>query len=69
LTDDEALIRGKYYWRVKAMDGAGNDSGWTQSIQFKAGLMPLWAFILIAIVAVAFLVRLFFFVRNMRKSH
>jgi hypothetical protein len=69
LTDDEALSRGKYYWRVKAIDGASNDSGWTQSIEFKAGLMPLWAFILIVIVAVLFLTRLFFFVRNMRKEH
>jgi hypothetical protein len=69
LTDDEALLRGKYYWRVKAIDGASNDSGWTQSIEFKAGLMPLWAFILITVVAIAFLTRLFFFVRNMRKEH
>jgi hypothetical protein len=64
LTDDEALPRAKYYWRVKAIDGASNDSGWTQSIEFKAGLMPLWAFILIVIVAVLFLTRLVFFLRK-----
>lgn len=64
LTDDEALPRAKYYWRVKAIDGASNDSGWTQSIEFKAGLMPLWAFILIVVVAVLFLTRLFFFIRK-----
>jgi hypothetical protein len=69
LTDEEALSRGKYYWRVKAIDGASNDSGWTQSIEFNAGLMPLWAFILIVIVGIAFLTRLFFFVRNMGKGH
>jgi len=69
LTDEEALSRGKYYWRVKAVDGASNDSGWTQSTEFKAGLMPLWAFIIIVIVGVAFIVRLFFFVRNMGKEH
>jgi hypothetical protein len=69
LTDEEALSRGKYYWRVKAIDGASNDSGWTQSTEFKAGLMPLWAFIIIVIVGVAFIVRLFFFVRNMGKGH
>ncbi|MGB8707488.1 MAG: IPT/TIG domain-containing protein [Dehalococcoidia bacterium] len=68
LTDDEALLRGKYYWRVKAIDGAGNDSGWTQSIQFKAGLMPLWVFILIAVVAVVFLTRLVFFLRNIKRG-
>jgi hypothetical protein len=68
LADDEALSRGTYYWRVKAIDNASNDSGWTQSIEFKAGLMPLWAFIIIVIIGVAFLVRLFFFVRKMRKE-
>jgi len=68
LTDDEALDRGKYYWRVKAIDGAGNDSGWTQSIQFKAGLMPLWAFIIIVVVAVLFLTRLVFFLRNIKRG-
>lgn len=68
LTDEEALARGTYYWRVKAIDGASNDSGWTQSTEFKAGLMPLWLFILIVIVAAVILVRLFFMVRNMRKE-
>jgi hypothetical protein len=68
LTDDEALDRGKYYWRVKAIDGAGNDSGWAQSIQFKAGLMPLWAFIIIVVVAVLFLTRLVFFLRNIKRG-
>jgi hypothetical protein len=68
LAEDEALSRGTYYWRVKAIDGASNDSGWTQSIEFKAGLMPLWAFIIIIIIGVAFLVRLFFFVRKMVKE-
>ncbi|MCJ7515687.1 MAG: IPT/TIG domain-containing protein [Dehalococcoidia bacterium] len=69
LTDQEALSRGQYYWRVKAIDGASNDSGWTQSIAFKAGLMPLWAFILVVIVGIAFLTRLYFFTRKMGKGH
>jgi len=29
LTKVEALDYGKYYWRVKAVDGAGNESDWT----------------------------------------
>jgi hypothetical protein len=69
LTDDEALLRGKYYWRIKAIDGAGNDSGWTTSISFNVGLMPLWAFILIAVVAIAFIIRLVFFLRNVKRGH
>jgi hypothetical protein len=51
LTDMEALPYGTYYWRVKAIDGAMNDSGWTAPYSFKAGYLPLWAFI--AIVAAA----------------
>jgi len=51
LTDMEALPYGTYYWRVKTVDGAMNDSGWTAPYSFKAGYLPLWAFI--AIVAAA----------------
>jgi hypothetical protein len=69
LTEDEALVRGKYYWRIKAIDGAGNDSGWTESILVKIGLMPLWAFILIVVVAIAFIIRLVFFVRGAKRGH
>jgi len=69
LTDDEALVRGKYYWRIKAVDGAGNDSGWTTPILVKIGLMPVWAFILIAVVAIAFIIRLVFFVRSAKRGH
>ena len=68
LTEDEALLRGKYYWRVKAIDGAGNDSGWTAPILVKIGLMPLWAFILIVVVAAAFVTRLFFFLRSYKRE-
>jgi len=34
LTKDEALSKGTYYWRVKAVDGAGNASGWTAPFSF-----------------------------------
>lgn len=68
VTDEEALSRGEYYWRVKAIDGASNDSGWTQSIKFKAGLMPLWLFIVVVVIAVVIVARLFFFVRKKTKE-
>ena len=68
LTDDEALLRGKYYWRIKAVDGAGNDSGWTTPILVKIGIMPLWAFILIVVVAIAFITRLYFFMKNAKRG-
>jgi hypothetical protein len=69
LTDAEALPRGKYYWRIKAVDGAGNDSGWTTSILVNVGLMPLWAFILIIVVVVALIIRLVFFLKNVKRGH
>ena len=68
LTEDEALSRGKYYWRVKVVDGAGNDSGWTAPILVKIGLMPLWAFILIVVIAVAVIARLFFVFRSIKRG-
>jgi len=52
LTDSEALPFGTYYWRVKAVDGAMNDSGWSGSSTFKAGLLPTWALIVIIVLAV-----------------
>jgi len=48
LAEAEALGYGSYYWRVKAVDGAKNDSGWTTPYSFKSGLLPLWALIAIA---------------------
>ena len=53
LTATEALPRGQYYWRVKAIDGASNESPWSQVRLLKAGLMPLWALVLIIVVGIA----------------
>jgi len=52
LEKTEALPYGTYYWIVQAVDGAENESGWTAAYSFRAGLLPLWAFIVI-IVAIA----------------
>jgi hypothetical protein len=53
LTATEALPRGQYYWRVKAVDGASNESSWSQVRLFKAGLMPLWGLVLIILAVIA----------------
>jgi len=37
--DSEALPQGKYYWRVRAIDGAGNASDWSAPVLFTAGYM------------------------------
>lgn len=42
LTKREALPRGKYYWRVKAVDGAGNESGWATAQMLEIAAMQWW---------------------------
>ena len=48
----DALPYGTYYWIVQAVDRAENHGGWTAARSFRAGLLPLWAFI-VAVVAIA----------------
>ena len=52
LNATQALPYGTYYWRVRAVDGAENEGGWTTARSFRAGVLPLWAFI-VAVVAIA----------------
>jgi hypothetical protein len=47
LAETEALPHATYYWIVRAIDGAENESGWTAACSFRAGLLPLWGFIAI----------------------
>lgn len=55
LTDREGLTKGSYYWRVKAVDGAENQSEWTNGQLFKvAGLN--WWLIAIGIAAAAIII-------------
>ncbi|MBN1152017.1 MAG: IPT/TIG domain-containing protein [Dehalococcoidia bacterium] len=60
LTEVEALPYGTYYWRVKAIDGAMNDSGWSASSTFKAGLLPSWALIVIIVLAAVLIAALIY---------
>ncbi len=52
LARDEALPHGTYYWIVQAVDGAENKSEWSDPESFRAGRLPLWAFIVIIVFAV-----------------
>jgi len=44
------LAMGTYYWRVKAVDGAYNESAWSATSVVKVGLIPLGVFIIIIVV-------------------
>lgn len=55
-TDDEALAHGEYYWRVRAVDGAGNASEWTAPSQMKAGFMAVSTFIIVVVVGLLVIV-------------
>jgi hypothetical protein len=43
-----------YYWRVKAIDSAQNESSWSETRSFYVRYLPQWAiYVIIAAVAVA----------------
>jgi hypothetical protein len=67
LNATQALPYGTYNWIVQAVDRAGNAGNWTPAYSFRAGILPLWAFIVI-IVALAVLIGtlVYFFVRRKR---
>jgi len=60
LPQGQALSYGTYYWRVKAIDGAQNDSGWTTAYSFQSGFLPLWAFIVIVVIIVMLIAALLY---------
>jgi hypothetical protein len=61
LNATQALPYGTYYWIVQAVDRAGNAGNWTMPMSFRAGRLPLWAFILIIVAAVAVIGTLVYF--------
>jgi len=65
---EQALAYGTYYWRVKAVDGAQNDSGWTAAYSFHSGLLPLWGFIAIIALLVVLAGILIYFVVVRRRE-
>jgi hypothetical protein len=66
LEKEDALSYGTHYWIVQAVDGADNESEWTEPDSFRAGALPLWAFIVIIVAAVAGIGALVYFriIRN-----
>ena len=53
LNEEEALGRGKYFWRVKAVDGAGNESNWTSGQFLEVGMLNIWMLVVAAVAIIA----------------
>ena len=48
-SEAEALTNGEYYWHVRAIDGAGNESDWSPTLTVKTGVITLSTIIWIVI--------------------
>jgi len=69
MEETEALPYGTYYWIVQAVDGVENKSGWTAARSFRAGLLPIWGFIVIIVAIVVLLGALVYFFIIRRRIH
>jgi hypothetical protein len=69
LPKEYALSSGTYYWKLRAIDGAGNEGGWTAVQAFYTGHLPSWAFIvIIGLVVVGIGALVYFFVIKPRRG-
>ena len=50
LSKEEALLKGTYYWWVRAVDDYGNQSPWSDSSSFNVFLIPTWLWVVIGVV-------------------
>lgn len=55
-TNAEALPKGQYYWRVRAVDGANNASDWTAATQFKSGLISVTMLIILIVIVIGVII-------------
>jgi hypothetical protein len=55
LTEDEALPKGTYYWRVKIVDDYGNEGAWSDSIKFTVSPIPTWVWVVVGLVVLVVL--------------
>jgi len=56
LSEAESLSHGEYYWRVRAVDDAGNASDWTPPAVVKAGYMTMQTLIIIIVVIIVLVI-------------
>ncbi|MFP3880186.1 MAG: IPT/TIG domain-containing protein, partial [Dehalococcoidia bacterium] len=50
LTEQEALPKGTYYWRVKIVDDYGNEGPWSDSIEFRVSPIPTLVWVVVGLV-------------------
>lgn len=50
LTEEEALPKGTYYWRIKIVDDYGNESPWSDSMEFRVSPIPTWVWVVVGLV-------------------
>ena len=55
LTDEEALPKGTYYWRVKIVDDYGNEGPWSDYNEFRVSPIPTWVWVVIGLVVLVVL--------------
>jgi hypothetical protein len=55
LTQDEALGKGTYHWRVKVVDDYGNEGPWSESIEFRVSPIPTWVWVVVGLVVLVVL--------------
>ena len=67
LTEAEALTNGEYYWHVRAVDGAGNTSEWSQPSTVKVGFITLSTIIWIIVSVIALIILVAVLNRVLRK--
>jgi len=55
LTEEEALPKGTYYWRVKIVDDYGSESAWSDTIEFRVSPIPTWVWVVVGVVVLVVL--------------
>ena len=55
LTEEEALPKGTYYWRVKIVDDYGNEGAWSDYNEFRVSPIPTWVWVVIGLVVLVVL--------------
>jgi hypothetical protein len=50
LPEEEALLKGTYYWRVKIVDNYGNESPWSSPSSFRVSPIPIWVWVVVGLV-------------------